>query len=73
MSSRIFPNIFDSEAIFVKTPNIQVYPLLHGTRSALRTAFSSLDMALETQPKPSVLSHIDPFRVSRETITHTAS
>ena len=26
-----FPNIFDSEALFVKTPNIRVYPLLRRT------------------------------------------
>lgn len=62
-----FANMLDSEVIFVKTHNIQVYPLLHGTQTALRsgssvrTPFSSLDMASETQPKPSVLAHIDLF------------
>ena len=61
-----FPNIFDSEAFFIKTPNIRVFLLLHRTACfglwhpiPTRTAFSSLDLALETQPKPSVLFHAD--------------
>ncbi|KAL0626830.1 hypothetical protein AAY473_000138 [Plecturocebus cupreus] len=64
-----FPNIFDSKALFVKTPDVWVCPLLCGTRSALgsdsatKTAFSSLDMAPETQLKPA-LFHVDLFSLA---------